>query len=134
MRGIYNTLPFNKLPRRKIVGIIALVIFWMNALPPSLSIGDKLRTRQILTGLTIDHAKHCLLQFDEYSQIHKAHNNTMQEQTNRAISLWTTGNAQGAYFLMSLTTGRRLNRQIFTPLPLPQDVINGVHRLHPNHP
>ena len=28
---------------------------------------------------------------------------------------------------MSLTTGRRLNHQSFTPLPLPQDVINGVH-------
>ena len=30
---------------------------------------------------------------------------------------------------MSLTTGRRLNHQSFTPLPLPQDSINGVHCL-----
>ena len=30
---------------------------------------------------------------------------------------------------MSLATGRRLNRQIFTSLPLPKDVINSVHRL-----
>ena len=30
---------------------------------------------------------------------------------------------------MSLMTGRRLNHQSFATLSLPQDVINGVHRL-----
>ena len=53
----------------------------------------------------------------------------MQERTTDAIALHPTGNAQGAYFFMSLTTGQRLNLQSFTPLPLPLDVINGVHRL-----
>ena len=112
-----------------IVEIIALVILWLNALPPSPSVGGNLSPHQIVTGLTIDYAKHFRLQFGKYAQVHEAHDNTMQEQTNRAISLWTTGNAQGAYFLMSLTTVRKLNCQIFTPLPLPQDVIKGVHCL-----
>ena len=58
----------------------------------------------------------------------------MQERTTGAISLQPTGNAQGAYFFMSLTTGRRLNRQVFTPLPLPQDIINGVHCLALRNP
>ena len=35
---------------------------------------------------------------------------------------------------MSLTGGQRLNRKSFTPLPLPQDVINGVHRLALRNP
>ena len=35
---------------------------------------------------------------------------------------------------MSLTTGRILNRQSFTPLPLPLEVINGVHRLVHRNP
>ena len=35
---------------------------------------------------------------------------------------------------MRLTTGRILNRQSFTPLPLPQDVINGIHRLARRNP
>ena len=30
---------------------------------------------------------------------------------------------------MRLTSGRRLNRQSLTPLPLPQEVINGVHHI-----
>ena len=35
---------------------------------------------------------------------------------------------------MRLTTDWRLNRQSFTPLPLPQDVINGVYRLAHRNP
>ena len=58
----------------------------------------------------------------------------MQERTTGAIALQTIGNAQGAYFFMSLRTGQRLNRQSFTPLPLLQDVINGVHRLTHRNP
>ena len=34
-RGIYNTLPFDKLPGRMIVQLVELFIFWLNALPPS---------------------------------------------------------------------------------------------------
>ena len=34
VRGIYNTLPFNKLPVRMIVELSDLVIFRINALPP----------------------------------------------------------------------------------------------------
>ena len=58
----------------------------------------------------------------------------MQERTTGAIALQPTGNAQGAYFFMSLTTGQRLNRQRFTSLPLPQDVINGVDCLASRNP
>ena len=53
----------------------------------------------------------------------------MRERSTGAIALQPTVNAQGEYFFMSLTTGRRLNHKSFTPLPLPRDVINGIHRL-----
>ena len=124
VRGIYITLPFNKLPGRMIVKIVALYIFWLNTLPPSHSVEGNLSPRQIFTCLTIDYVKHCRLQFGDYARVHKAHDNTMKERTTGAILLRTTGNAQGAYFFVSLTTARRLNRQSFTPLPLPQEVIN----------
>ena len=53
----------------------------------------------------------------------------MQERTTGAIALRPTGNAQGAYFFMSITTGLRLKLQSFTLLPLPHNVINVVHPL-----
>ena len=53
VRGIYNTLTFNKLPIIIIIKLVALVIFWINALPPSPYVGGNLSLRQIITGLTI---------------------------------------------------------------------------------
>ena len=94
VRGIYNTLPFNKLPIRMIFELVALVIFWLNALPPSPSSGGNLSPRHTITGLTINYTKHCHLQFGKYAQVHKSHDNTMQEQTTGAISLRPTRNAQ----------------------------------------
>ena len=106
----------------------------MNALPPSPSVGGKLIPRQIVTGLTIDYTNHFRIQFGEYPQVHEYHDNNMQERTTGAIALRPTGNAQGAYFFMSLTNGQRMNLQSFTPLPLPQDVINGVNSLARRNP
>ena len=79
VRWKYNALPFNKLPGRIIVDIAALVIFWINALPPSPSVVRNLSPRQIVTGLTINYTKHCHLQFGDYAQVHKFYNNTIQE-------------------------------------------------------
>ena len=58
----------------------------------------------------------------------------MQERTTGAIALRPTGNAQGVYFFVSLTTGQRLNCQSFTPLHFPQDVINSVRCLARRNP
>ena len=88
-----------------IVEIFDLVIFWLKKLPPSPAVVGNLSPRQIITGLTIDYTYHYRLQFGDYSQLHKYHDNTIQERTTGAISLRPTGNAQGAYFFVSLTTG-----------------------------
>ena len=79
VRGIYNTLTFKKLPSRMIVELIAPIIFWLDALPPSPSVGGNLSPRQIITNLTIEYTKHCRLQFGKYTQVHEYHNSTMQE-------------------------------------------------------
>ena len=46
-----------------IAKLVALVIFYLNALPPSPSVRGELRPHQIITGITIDYMKHCHLQF-----------------------------------------------------------------------
>ena len=103
--GIYNTLHFNKLPGIMIIKLVALIIFWLNALPDSPSVGGNISPRQIATGLTIDYTKQCRLQFGKYAQVHVSHDNTMKEQTTGGISLRPTGKTQGAYFCMILKTG-----------------------------
>ena len=79
--------------------------------------------------MTVDYAKHCRLQFGEYAQVNKVHDNTIQARVMGSITLHTTGNAKGVYYFMIIITGRRQKRQHFTPLTLPQELINRVHRL-----
>jgi Reverse transcriptase (RNA-dependent DNA polymerase) len=53
----------------------------------------------------------------------------MATRTIGAIALRPTGNAQGGYYFLNLTTGRRINRYKWTTLPMPREVIDQVHRL-----
>ena len=53
----------------------------------------------------------------------------MIPRTTGALALRPTGNIQGGHYFYSLTTGRRINRNHWTALPMPADVINRVHIL-----
>jgi len=46
-----------------------------------------------------------------------------------AISLQPTGNDQGGYYFMSLHSRKRINRYAWTELPMPNKVIEQMHRL-----
>jgi hypothetical protein len=46
-----------------------------------------------------------------------------------AIATRPTGNAQGGYYFIRLDTGRRIHRCDWTALPMPDLVIDQVHRL-----
>ena len=61
--------------------------------------------------------------------MHEQHDNTMNARTVGALALCPTGNAQGSFYFMSISTGRVLNRLHATPLPLPDDVVDQIHRL-----
>jgi hypothetical protein len=53
----------------------------------------------------------------------------MATRTTGAIALHPTGNEQGGYYFFSLTTGRRINCNRWTLLPMPNDVIARVRNL-----
>jgi hypothetical protein len=103
--------------------------FWLNSFPPIDGVSKTLSPRAIVAGLQIDYAKHCKLEFGTYVQTHEEHDNSMASRTTGAIALWPTGNEQGGYYFLSLTTGRRLNRNRWTALPMPGDAIERVHTL-----
>ena len=77
-----------------------------------------------MTGQGCDFNMHCQLQFREYVQVHESHDNSMLTRTTGAIALRPTGNVQGGYYFMSLTTGKRLSRYAWTRLTLPGKVID----------
>jgi hypothetical protein len=52
--------------------------------------------------------------------------NTMEPRTRWGICLGHTGNLQGSYIFMSLTTGKRIVRRKFTGLPITNSVKKQV--------
>ena len=129
MRAIYNTLPFQNVPARLIVEMGKASVFWLNSVPQKNGLNSELSPRTIVTGQKLDFKRHCRFQFGQYVQTHEEHNNSMSPRTVGALALCPTGNAQGSYYFMSLSTGRVLNRLRGTPLPMPDDVIDRVHRM-----
>ena len=80
-------------------------------------------------GKRITYDKHCKLEFGTYVQTHKKHNNSMDSRTSGAIALRPSGNEQGGHYFLSLHTGKRILRNNWTVLPMPNDVVDAVHRL-----
>ena len=103
--------------------------FWLNSFPALDGVSDTLSPRAMIVGTQIDYAKHCKLEFGTYVQTHEEHDNSMAEGTTGAIALRPTGNAQGGYYFFSLTTGRVLNRNRWTALPMSAEVIDRIHVL-----
>jgi hypothetical protein len=128
-RSVYNMLPYKRMPARILVEMVQASVFWLNTFPSSDGVSDTMSPRLLIVGFNVDYAKHCKLELGTYAQVHEDHDNSMTTRTTGAIALRPTGNAQGGYYFMSLTTGRRLNRNHWTELPMPQDVINCVHTL-----
>ena len=127
MRAIYNTLPFHKVPVRLVAEMAKACVFWLNSLPPHSNFGNELSPRTIVTGQKLDFKRHCRFQFGEYVQTHEEHDNSMTSRTVGALALRPTGNAQGRFYFLSLSTGRVLNRLRMTALPMPDHVVDQVH-------
>ena len=103
--------------------------YWLNMFPRQGGISKTLSPHILLTGQTWSYTTHCKLEFGDYVQTHEEHDNSMATQTIGAIALRPTGNTQGGYFFFSLSTGRVLNRERWTSLPMPNEVIDRVHRM-----
>jgi hypothetical protein len=128
-RCVYNTLPFKWLPSRMVIEMVHSSVFWLNMFPILDGVSDTMSPRAIIVGLKLDYTKHCQLEFGSYVQVHEEHDNSMASWTTETIALRPTSNAQGGYYFFSLSTGRRLGRNCWTALPMPQDVIDRVHTL-----
>ena len=130
MRSIYNTLPFHKVPARLVIEMAKTAVFWLNSFPVSKGASRDLSPRTILTGQKVDYKRHCRFQFGEYTQTHEEHNNSMNPRTVGTLALRPVGNGQGSFYFLSVTTGRViLNRLHATALPIPDDIIDKIHRM-----
>jgi len=131
VRGLYHALPYQVNPKVMITNLVSYVVGWLNNFPVKGGVSKTLSPRALITGVQLDHNKHCKLEFGEYVQVHEENNptNSMQPRATGAIALGSTYNLQTGYKFMSLNTGRVLHRCAFTPIPLTQDVVTRVEDL-----
>jgi hypothetical protein len=127
-RAIWSTLPFQAISGRIIIALVYYAAFWLNAFPPSISVSATYSPRTIMTGTTLDFAKHCKLPFGAYAEDHEEYpqTNTMAQRTGGVVCLRPMGNFKGSYKMMCLTTGRKITRKQFQELPMPASVIKRI--------
>ena len=129
MRAIYNTLPFQKIPAWLVIEMTKTDMFWLNAFPMMTGASQDLSPRTILMGQQVDYKHHCCFQFREYAQTHEEHNNSMNPRAVGTLALHPVGNGQGSFYFLSTVTGRILNQLHATVLPMPDNVIDKIHRM-----
>jgi len=73
--------------------------------------------------------KHCKVESGTYVQVHEIHNKSLELRMSGAIALTPSGNKQGGHFFLSLHTGKCILSNNWTELPMPNDIVETVHRL-----
>jgi len=129
VRAIAVSLPFKKYPPRLIAELVYNVVFWLNSFLHNDGIHPTSSPRTLITGLAIDYLKHCKIGFSTIVQVHEEGNNSLRQRTSGAITLRPTGNDQGGHYFLSLHSGKRINRNAWTELPMPNEVIAQVQLL-----
>jgi hypothetical protein len=131
VRAALHALPYKRLPKEMIKGVVRFAVKALNQFPAEDGISDVLSPVTIVTGLPPPDYNHIQLDFGEYVTVFEDNNptNTNAPRVVDAIALHHTGNAQGDYYFMSLATGERVSRRQYTKLPLTQRIIDSVEHL-----
>ena len=128
IRGNYTLLPFKHIPPIFIIEMVYNAVFWRNMFALKGGISKTQSPSELVLGRKLNYNSHCRIEFGEYAQTHEESSNDMKERTLGAIAT-RPSNDSGAYYFISLRTGRRINRRSWTPLPMPETVIDQIHRL-----
>ena len=77
----------------------------------------------------MNYNRHYRLEFSKYVETREEHDNSLNPHTIGALALCPTGNVQGDYFFLSLTTGKVINQMHWTMIPMPKEVIDRVEKM-----
>ena len=128
VRGNHTMLPYQHLPPIFVIEMVYNAVFWRNMFALKGGVSKTQSPSELVLGRKVDYNAHCKVEFGEYVQTHEEHSNDMSQRTLGAIATRPSNDA-GSYYFISLLTGKRINRRSWTPLPMPEEAINQVHRL-----
>ena len=132
IRCRWSQLPYEKIPSLMVSELAKDVVGWLNQFPTKSGIYSNVGLRTIMSGIQYDYRKHCRVEFGQYYQVHEDKENKNRvdlSRTTGAIALKSSGNLQGGYRFMNLTTGGVITWHHFTEVPITDEVIKRVHEL-----
>ena len=129
IRATIHGMPYKRLPRAMVHGLVEFATRTINMLPSSDGVSDTMSPETIVTGRPKMDYRSMKLEFGTYVQVYDGTSNDTKSRTLGAIALNSTGNSSGDYFLMSLATGRRIHRRSWTTLPISETVISRVEAI-----
>jgi hypothetical protein len=128
VRSDIHGMPFKRLPKMLIIELVRRAVKVLNQFPALDGVSDTVSPLAIMTGKANPDYHHMKLDFGTYAQVFEDNQptNTTKSRRTGAIALNPTGNDQGDYHFMSLTTGKRLARRQWTVIPMTAEVIAAV--------
>jgi len=126
-----HSLPFKAIPLLMLIKMVHTYVKWINAFPLKGGMSRMMSPRTIMTGTQPNYKSDCRLAFGAYVQAHQepSPSNSQEACTVSAICLGPSGNIQGSFEFLNLTTSRKIMHRSWNALPKPQEVINRVNQL-----
>ena len=129
--AILCTLPYSQFPQQLLIHLLHHIVMWLNNFLVAGGISDRFSPREIILRHRQDAKHHCRAPFGAYCETHEDNKptNSMKSRGLPTICLGPTGNIQGTYHFLNLSSGLVIKRCYFDELPAPDSVINRVNSL-----
>ncbi len=124
-------LPYEKMTKIMVIELMHFCVMWMNSFPAKSEVSEKWSPRDLISRHKLEAKLHCKAPFGSYCEVHvdPGITNTKEPSTKWAICLGPTGNRQGSYKFMSLTTGNKIIRRNFTKMLATESIIKQVKQM-----
>jgi hypothetical protein len=130
-RCMVQGLPFRRMPKIMLRAAVKGAHKALNQFPARNGVSKVMSPLTIMTGQPRPDFNDFKIEFGAYALVFEDNDptNTMKTRATGAIALTPTGNAQGGHYFMSLTTGKRLSRQQWDEISMPDGVIAAVEAM-----
>ena len=135
-RASRHSLPFMRLPVILTINIVLNNVDILGYLPTTAGILITISPRATMTGDTLNYRRHLEIIFGQYFQIHEEYtpHNIIRPHTRGDICMGPRGNKQGGFKFMTLGSMKKVVRQIWYEIPMPDTVIAQVNALKHGKP
>ena len=93
-----------------VIKLMHFCTMWMNSFPVRSGISEKWSPHELVSLTKLDTKLHCRAPFGSYCETHEDPDitNRLDPRTKWAICMGPTGNLQGSYKFLSLSTGKKV--------------------------